>query len=103
MRKKLPIVDTWFHAAWLNHRLRQPVPFRKLSHIPKFHLAPLTGEAREAGAAGEELLHHALLDITLLRYEALERISEFIRITQDSSYGPLFLQSWNTSLNAGDL
>ena len=63
--------------------------------IPQPLHLPLPAEARQAGLAGEELLHGGLFEVALLGDEPVQRADQRIHIAQRRRDGALFGEGRN--------
>ena len=68
----------------------RPLPSMKCRNAPQSLHLPLPVEAREAGLAGEELLHGGLLEVALLGDEPVQPAQQRIHIAQRRRDGALF-------------
>ena len=68
------------------------MPFVKGANLPQPLRLPLAGEARQAGLAGEELLHGGLFDGALFGDQAVEGFDQRVRVRQGGGDGALFLK-----------
>src|SRR5699024_3746960 len=68
--------------------------------LSKTNFRPWFGESGEAGFAGEELLHHALLDRLLLSDQTLKVLNHIVNVTQCRRYSFLLDQrrKWNAKI-----
>ncbi len=73
------------------------VPMTISSHIPQPLHLPLPAKPRQAGLAGEELLHGGLFEVALLGDELVELGEQGIHIRQRGGDGALFGEGWQCS------
>ena len=76
-----------------------PLPFMKISNIPQPLHLPRPAKPRQAGLAGEELLHGGLFEVALLGDELVELGEQGIHIRQRGGDGALFGEWWNAESN----